>query len=512
MAAFPGILPSLLSSALILVLFVTIWDKRQLAVVKALYALLASIFIWVFFRFLIILQDQYAVKLFLSKLQYSGIAFTGVTWLIFTLVATKQTKYLNHKTILLFSVIPAITFLLALTNEYHHLIWENIEFSGIAVQAEHGKWFVVHIVYSWLLIGIATVLATVQYFRYRKKRSEFIAIIIAPLLVTLTNVNRIMGWVDMGELDTVSIAFTFSVVMFSWVVIKNNYLYMAPVALRAMVKNMQDAIIILDDELFIVDMNPAAEKLFAVKNTDIIARHISELFADNKICREVIEHSATELTINETKLQALTTRYPVRLSRADGVLIVLRDITTLKNTQHMLEQAQKELLAANEELKILANTDALTGLANRRYFLEMLKLEMARVERYDSKLCVMLLDLDFFKKINDSYGHPAGDAVLKRVAAIIKNNARKNDITGRLGGEEFGLILPDTDLAGATVYAERLRNMIANNYDESDIPVTASIGLVSVKKGMQTEDILKHADNALYQSKEAGRNRVSVSE
>ena len=159
-----------------------------------------------------------------------------------------------------------------------------------------------------------------------------------------------------------------------------------------------------------------------------------------------------------------------------------------------------------------AATDALTGLANRRSFDDELALEWRRAERVGDSLALLLIDLDDFKSINDGHGHQAGDAVLRRVGAILDSGARQVDLAARYGGEEFALLAPETDLVGATKLAERLRVDLEAATVElpngSEVGVTASFG-VAVKGGLErAEQLVASADEALYEAKRNGKNRV----
>jgi diguanylate cyclase (GGDEF)-like protein len=159
-----------------------------------------------------------------------------------------------------------------------------------------------------------------------------------------------------------------------------------------------------------------------------------------------------------------------------------------------------------------ASTDSLTGLANRRMFDEELALEWRRADRVGNSLALVLLDLDDFKLVNDAHGHQAGDAVLRAVGAILGRGVRQVDLAGRYGGEEFALILPETDLAGAQRLAERLRKELENAAtvipSGDTLTTTASFG-VAVKDELRTaEELVAAADEALYSAKRAGKNRV----
>jgi diguanylate cyclase (GGDEF)-like protein len=166
------------------------------------------------------------------------------------------------------------------------------------------------------------------------------------------------------------------------------------------------------------------------------------------------------------------------------------------------------------ELHDLATTDALTGLANRRHFVARLEHELARVHRLvNPPVSVLMIDLDHFKRVNDRYGHPVGDALLKHCATVVGDCARKMDLIGRMGGEEFAILLPGTDLDSACSFAERLCTTLANTplqHDGLTITVTASIGVAEMSVvDAGTSDVLKRADAALYRAKEGGRNRVA---
>ncbi len=169
-----------------------------------------------------------------------------------------------------------------------------------------------------------------------------------------------------------------------------------------------------------------------------------------------------------------------------------------------------------QELRTLATTDALTGLPNRRQFLADLDAEFARATRFDGQQSsVLMLDLDLFKEINDTHGHAVGDAVLKQFTRRLRDALRVTDTAGRLGGEEFGVILPGAGSADAQAFAERVREALAVPLmaDGKMIPLTVSIGIAGLDPGAASADLaLTRADQALYRAKQNGRNRVELAE
>ena len=163
-------------------------------------------------------------------------------------------------------------------------------------------------------------------------------------------------------------------------------------------------------------------------------------------------------------------------------------------------------------------TDALTGLANRRLFNYLIEREINRSRRYGRPVSLVMMDIDFFKRINDTWGHPVGDVVLRDLGALVRQSVRKLDVPVRYGGEEFALILPETTLEEAVNLAERFRIMVERNVFSNGrerIPVTVSMGVASignspVPENMDPEEFLQMADRALYQAKQSGRNRIAV--
>ncbi|MFT5442028.1 MAG: two-component system cell cycle response regulator [Myxococcota bacterium] len=178
-----------------------------------------------------------------------------------------------------------------------------------------------------------------------------------------------------------------------------------------------------------------------------------------------------------------------------------------------IKKLQDELMVKNETLARLSTSDPVTGLRTRRYVSEVLSIEFLRARRYDSPLSIIMGDLDYFKKVNDNFGHLAGDAVLHGVSELLINELRATDVGGRYGGEEILAVLHRCDLQGALVLGERWRGSIENGDFESPdgrkIPVTISLGVAEFHPDMTTADeLVEAADQALYRAKDAGRNRV----
>lgn len=175
---------------------------------------------------------------------------------------------------------------------------------------------------------------------------------------------------------------------------------------------------------------------------------------------------------------------------------------------------KKELEKVNDELAILSQTDGLTKLFNRSHWESCLEAEFKRWGRSKSASSLVILDIDHFKNVNDSYGHTVGDEVIRHLAQLIKEHARETDTSGRYGGEEFVILLADTTAENAKIFAERLRQKVSQSvvtYNGVDLSYTISLGIAEVDPSVKTyEKWIENADTALYRSKEEGRNKVSL--
>lgn len=199
------------------------------------------------------------------------------------------------------------------------------------------------------------------------------------------------------------------------------------------------------------------------------------------------------------------------LASADGnvnhICVIIYDVTDIASNRKALENA-------NKELESLSRTDRLTLLNNRGYWEECLQSEYSRLQRYDTTSSLVMFDIDHFKKVNDTYGHQAGDEVIRVVSKLLRESLRKTDIAGRYGGEEFGIILGHTSADNAFTFCERLRKAVEDTtvvHDNLEIKFTISLGICEASKKLADyKDWLERTDQALYQCKESGRNKTII--
>jgi diguanylate cyclase (GGDEF)-like protein len=201
------------------------------------------------------------------------------------------------------------------------------------------------------------------------------------------------------------------------------------------------------------------------------------------------------------------------------VLILAAFILLAGVIYYFIGRLMRKINEAQQKLMEMATIDDLTKLYNRRYFFERFNQEIERAKRYQRPLSCVILDIDYFKNVNDTYGHLSGDQVLIDIAQILKNNCRQSDLAGRYGGEELIILLPETEATGAMIIAERIREMVEQHQTVDGkgeiIRVTVSMGVVSLtgpelEEIDKNERIVQYADDALLQAKKDGRNRIEV--
>ena len=317
------------------------------------------------------------------------------------------------------------------------------------------------------------------------------------------------------------------------------------IRLKAILDTAVDAIICINSQGIIDLYNYAAENIFGYSAAEVIGKNVSILMPE-PYASEHDEYIANYEKTGEKKIIGIgretTARhkngkiFPIELAVSEAVLGkrrlytgIVRDITQRKQTEEEIEHYKKhleklvyaktrELEEANEKLKALVNIDSLTGLENRRYFDEVLDIEIRRAARTDAPLSLLMCDIDFFKLYNDHYGHVMGDECLKKIAGCFKSTfLRATDVPARFGGEEFAVILPDTQLEEARRISAKLSKSIhALNIIHAESRaaghITLSTGIACMQPGRQVSctELIRMADEALYSAKAKGRNRIEV--
>lgn len=235
-----------------------------------------------------------------------------------------------------------------------------------------------------------------------------------------------------------------------------------------------------------------------------LTKKISNLHWENKTDRSINVNFT-----NENELSVLQSKFNQLLEKISSVEENKLQLVHKLNIQLKKDvySRTRELEEANEKLQKLASTDALTQLSNRSKIDNELLLKYESFKRHNRVFSVIIMDIDFFKKVNDVHGHQIGDYVLQTIASLLQKNIRITDVAGRWGGEEFFIICDETDANGAYIFAENLRQIIETYVFEHIGHITASFGVAQMEKNLSLSGLVKHADDALYEAKNSGRNK-----
>jgi diguanylate cyclase (GGDEF)-like protein/PAS domain S-box-containing protein len=460
----------------------------------------------------------YSMELFSTQLpqmitwnyfQFIGIPFIPAFWLVIAIQYTGNDRLPYPLTYFSVFMLPVITLIVRFTNNFHQLFYTSMSLrdNGIfqVMHLEKGPFHYVHIAFVLACILIANYLY-LDFYRKAKgvfKKQSLIMLLssILPLIAFALLIFDIAPF----DLDYTPLAIILSSVFFMVVIFKYRFLNLRPFVQNLIFENTNDGIVILDKNNVLVDYNTKANDILKNVARESVGEEISAILKEHEDLVKSILHHEKDYKFNVAVDGAVrhfniaTNSIRDRKGREMGHLVTLTD-----NTK------QIEII---EMLNRMATVDDLTGIYNRRYFFERCLYELKRGKRFKHKAAFIIADIDFFKAVNDEYGHQAGDLVLQTVTGIFRKSIRDIDILGRFGGEEFVLFLPETGMEGAVILAERIMKTISETatiFDSKAIRVTASFGVSGT--GCVTDDdidvFLKNADNALYMAKNEGRKCV----
>lgn len=282
--------------------------------------------------------------------------------------------------------------------------------------------------------------------------------------------------------------------------------------LYAALDNVESGLLILDSELRAVYSNPVLHRMFKSHNTEEIR---GRDYSYEALLRAAYTASAVDLEDYVAKRLAWVRSgdpTPMDLQMTDGTVLRCHLAVLPDGGRMLIYSDVTDIVRHARELERLATTDGMTGIYNRRHFLTLADVEWNRATRYNRPLSFLIFDIDYFKSINDRFGHQAGDEVIVHLANLAGSCKRASDVLARIGGEEFALLLPETDLSQAETMAERLRREIAAHpivTASQPILATVSIGIATRSPEVcNVSQLMRAADQALYEAKRAGRNRV----
>lgn len=435
------------------------------------------------------------------------------TVFFFTLAGTDHSPWLKKAVIVPMLAVSALALIINASNPLHHLAfikigiaWRNSFASAVITP---GPWFYIQNAIMYGTIFFCLVLYAQKFHRSPP------GLRIQPLLILLGAVPPLLGILlyNLGfspwNIDLSSIGYFLTSIVYALALFRFNLFNIIPHARDRIFEGMHEAVLILDRKNRLVDFNPAASDICNGYGSLQLGKPLDK-FGDCS-CSSLAEK--IEASDNGEFSFEFSANNEIRHFQCYVFPIGQKAINPMGKALIMIEtSAQVRLM---EHVRRLASIDHLTGIYNRRQFIEIctIQLDIAREQKNPASL--IMIDIDHFKEVNDTWGHQVGDKVLVDVVKTCRKQLRESDIFGRFGGEEFVVFLPDTDLRRARQVADRMRQRLEERQSESEDAigrVTASFGISMYKspRPPKLEELINQADNALYQAKRNGRNRVEV--
>ncbi len=489
------------------------FSKGRTSYRRAFSALVLCISVYLFGYLMIINSNNLQEMIFWNQFQYLGLPFISVLWLMVALLYTKTIYSLKTQMALLLFTVPVITFFMRLTNSWHHLFytkWEVREFFGqYSLYMERGFWYYVNISYTILCLLLTVIVYLLGYLKNKAgyTKPHFLVFLFASLLPFI-GIVLILFTFEEWSIDYSALIMPVSLLIISYGIFKYDFLEIRTLARETIFENNFTGMVVLGPGRRIIDYNKAAEKFFKAIDISLNNYPIEHILDREPKLLEIFGSKSNRdfsLVIDGEERFFEIDVVPLGDSH-DGntrMLKSIRDVTEERKIQ--------------EKLRFLATIDSLSSLYNRAEFMNLAKREFDKAKSNNEELSLLIMDLDNFKNINDTYGHAAGDEVIREFGRIIKTSFRKTDITGRIGGEEFAVVLKNASLEEAKKVAEKFRKTVARGkviYGEQEIRLTVSIGVAAIPDNTDDtrdiEDVLKMADDALYKAKAKGRNCVTA--
>lgn len=438
-----------------------------------------------------------------TTVEYIGIGFSPAFGLIFVL------KYFDvhiSKTILTtILLIPTITFLMVATNDLHHLHYRVFEMDPLLgapfVYQEEGIWYMVHGTFSFSYMFMAGVLICLRWKEINKVyRPQLITLFIGQIVPITATFLYLIDVAPRG-VDPVPMTLWITSALYLWSVKTSRLFTMMPIAKDTIFHNMNDGVLVLDDSKRLLEYNKAFQNMFPQLNQSMLGTDFISLWAS--LTNETFHYSFEQLPITSELSMGHDEDnhiYQIRISplkNSKGYLIIFTDITELKEMQQQLERQ--------------AYYDELTQIYNRRAFFQHCEHNYFDATKEPSPFTVLLLDIDHFKKVNDTYGHHIGDEVLVHFVNTCKTRLPAGALFARYGGEEFVVVLNGYSQSEGLALATDLCRYIEPQYYETEhgsLNITISVGVAQAlhETAETLHQLLNKADQALYAAKKAGRN------
>jgi len=469
-------------------------------------------------------------KILWTKIMFFGVIAAPTLFLVFILKITRHADWLVARNFSLLAVQPLAMIM---------VVWFNIQLmvgrmelereGGFTVlRLERGVGFWVNTYYSYAIILLAFFILGMGVLRANPFfRRQYLIILVGSIIPFAANIFSQTNYTELAGLDLAPVSFGVSSIIYAYAVFRHQFMDLVPVARGHLIESMSDGVLVLDEQGRIVDINPAMRNILDDEPASYLGQNVSVILKQWEQNTEQLLNgieTRTELKIQKKLSSYLDLRITAlydESQKVNGRLMVFRDVTDRKEVEKDLRRAMDrlqtqliEIGALQSQLREQAIRDVLTNLFNRRYLEETLERELARATRESYPLCVIMMDLDYFKDVNDTYGHEAGDVVLKTIAETVTRQSRHGDFVCRYGGEEFVLVMPNIGIEKARERAEALHQIIGElniPYGRFNLTITISMGIAWYPAHGKTKDeLMRAADMAMYVAKNTGRNRVII--
>ncbi len=495
---------------------------------------LATLAVWAFCYAMITLSPSLEAKHFWLKLENVGIILQPVFWIVFTLKYIYPEKTVKPILLAALFIIPLVGLTFLFSEQWFHLYYASTRLassSGGPLVITRGPWYWPQLTYSYLLDGIATVILLRRFIihrdLYRRRMGFLIVATLIPWIVNIFYQFALSLIPTTVQVDFTPISFTISAIMIRAGVFGLRLFDLLPIARDVVMEHIPEMVVVVDAHDRVLDANSIAQKWLEKDARHIIGQDPLDVFRawPQLVSRFLSAHEThEEIQVGgdpPRTLELIVTPIYNPSHILQGRVIVAHDVTDRKILENNLKQANTSLRTQLAEIESLraklqeqAIRDPLTSVFNRRFFAEALDKEVARAVRDGNPISVVILDVDWFKQFNDTYGHKCGDLVLQSLAGFLVQNTRGGDIVCRYGGEEFVILMPNTTPEIALERAEAWRGLYqstSTEYRGQSLTATFSAGVAGYPAhGADGEAILYAADQALYQSKNEGRNRVTL--
>lgn len=475
------------------------WRHRNLRGCRAFAILILASIIWMSGNLFGRLSETFTGQWIGTAIQYLGVISLPVAMLHF--VYQYCGKQISRRTIVFLSVVPLISWLVMLTSPVHDIFFKSMEVGyPRTLQVTYGYYFwLIHVPYSYGLLLTCLVKVFFEIRRTsRKNRRQFALLFVALCIPFAINAMGILGM--LGQTNYSSLSFMVFFILVGVSISRFQFLRSSPIAYEMVFHTIRDSVIILDCDDVIQDINNSAAWRLDKEPRDVIGMSLRKAFAGSPELLQSYEAQKGDaedihmtVTAADRYLSLDITPVEERDGTISGRILTLHDVTDRKQQQMSLET--------------LAFHDPLTRLANRRKFEEEVEAAMQNTWETGKNFALLYFDLNRFKTVNDTLGHEVGDELLKYVAARTASILRKPDLIARMGGDEFAVLLHNTDEKGVEAVVSRMLSNVERpfNVGEHTLTVGLSIGAAFYPAdGKSLAQLLRHADSAMYRAKSQG--------